>query len=52
MNHTHFVFVDDGSDGQSGKEIKFRADLESYIAKSVGMLTDTKGSKLWRYSFK
>lgn len=30
-NHTHFVLVDDGSEGQFGKEIKFRAKLENEL---------------------
>ncbi len=32
-NHTHFIFVDDGSEGQFGKEIKFRARLEHELRK-------------------
>ncbi|XP_005091977.2 transient receptor potential cation channel subfamily M member-like 2 [Aplysia californica] len=32
-NHTHFLLVDNGTDGQYGAEIKFRSELESYISK-------------------
>ncbi len=32
-NHTHFIFVDDGSEGQFGKEIEFRAHLEAELRK-------------------
>ena len=30
-NHTHFIFVDDGSEGQYGKEIEFRSKLEDEL---------------------
>ena len=30
-NHTHFILVDDGSEGQFGKEIEFRAHLEAEL---------------------
>lgn len=30
-NHTHFVLVDDGSEGNFGKEIEFRAHLEAEL---------------------
>jgi transient receptor potential cation channel subfamily M protein 2 len=32
-NHTHFILVDDGSEGQFGKEIKFRAKFENELRK-------------------
>ncbi len=32
-NHTHFILVDDGSEGQFGKEIEFRAHLEAELRK-------------------
>jgi hypothetical protein len=32
-NHSHFILVDDGSDGQFGKEIKFRAKFENELRK-------------------
>ena len=32
-NHTHFIFVDDGSEGLFGKEIEFRAHLEAELRK-------------------
>lgn len=34
-NHTHFILVDDGTDGKFGVEIEFRAKLESYISSIV-----------------
>ena len=30
-NHTHFILVDDGSQGNFGKEIEFRAHLEAEL---------------------
>ena len=43
-NHTHFLLVDDGTDGKYGTEIKFRTALESYISK-VGTtgVSETQG---------
>ena len=32
-NHTHFIFVDDGSCGIDGKEIEFRSKLENELRK-------------------
>ncbi len=32
-NHTHFILVDDGSEGAFGKEIGFRAHLEAELRK-------------------
>jgi hypothetical protein len=32
-NHTHFILVDDGSEGFFGKEIEFRAHLEAELRK-------------------
>ena len=32
-NHTHFIFVDDGSQGMFGKEMVFRAHLEAELRK-------------------
>lgn len=32
-NHTHFILVDDGSEGQFGKEIEFRAHFEAELRK-------------------
>jgi transient receptor potential cation channel subfamily M protein 2 len=34
-NHTHFILVDNGSEGIYGVEIEFRARLESYISEMV-----------------
>jgi hypothetical protein len=34
-NHTHFILVDDGSCGMFGKEIEFRAKLESELRKDI-----------------
>lgn len=31
-NHTHFILVDDGTEGKYGGEIEFRTDLERYIS--------------------
>ncbi len=36
-NHTHFIFVDDGSEGQFGKEIEFRAHLEAELRKGKSL---------------
>ena len=33
-NHSHFIFVDDGSEGQFGREIDFRSKLENLICKN------------------
>ncbi len=30
-NHNHFIFVDDGSENEFGKEIKVRTTLESVL---------------------
>ncbi|XP_076821164.1 transient receptor potential cation channel subfamily M member-like 2 [Clavelina lepadiformis] len=35
-NHSHFILVDDGSEGEFGREIKHRAMLESYVAQHSG----------------
>lgn len=32
-NHTHFILVDDGSNGRFGVEIEFRAHLEAELRK-------------------
>lgn len=40
-NHNHFILVDDGSIGQFGKEIDFRAKLETELRKGK----DWKDSK-------
>ncbi|XP_076459392.1 transient receptor potential cation channel subfamily M member-like 2 [Babylonia areolata] len=34
-NHTHFLLVDDGSEGHFGVEIEFRSRLQSYISQKV-----------------
>ncbi|KAK7112164.1 hypothetical protein V1264_011657 [Littorina saxatilis] len=34
-NHTHFLLVDNGTEGKFGTEIEFRTSLESYISKIV-----------------
>lgn len=34
-NHTHFLLVDDGTEGIFGGEIEFRSHLESYISEKV-----------------
>jgi hypothetical protein len=36
-NHTHFILVDDGSEGQFGKEIEFRALLEAELRKGKSL---------------
>ena len=30
-NHSHFILVDDGTENEYGKEIKFRAAFEAYL---------------------
>jgi len=32
-NHTHFIFVDNGTHNKFGTEIRLRADLESHVSK-------------------
>ena len=34
-NHTHFLMVDDGTEGKFGGEIEFRARLERYVSEKV-----------------
>ena len=34
-NHTHFLLVDDGTEGKYGVEIEFRSKLEKYISEEV-----------------
>ncbi|XP_013384358.1 transient receptor potential cation channel subfamily M member 2 isoform X1 [Lingula anatina] len=34
-NHTHYIFVDDGTENKYGAEIKLRAKLEQYISEKV-----------------
>lgn len=34
-NHTHFILVDDGSEGKFGGEIEFRTTFERYISEKV-----------------
>jgi hypothetical protein len=36
-NHTHFILVDDGSEGLFGKEIKFRAKFENELRKGKSL---------------
>lgn len=36
-NHTHFILVDDGSEGLFGKEIEFRAHLEAELRKGKSL---------------
>ena len=36
-NHTHFILVDDGTEGQFGKEIEFRALLEAELRKGKSL---------------
>lgn len=36
-NHTHFILVDDGTEGQFGKEIEFRAQLEAELQKGKSL---------------
>ena len=31
-NHTHFILVDDGTEGKYGGEIEFRTELERHIS--------------------
>ncbi len=40
-NHTHFILVDDGKNGEFGAEIDFRANLENEL---------NKGKKLQNYT--
>ena len=37
-NHTHFILVDGGSEGQFGKEIQFRAEFEKYLSAKMKMV--------------
>ena len=36
-NHSHFILVDDGSEGQFGREIEFRSKLEAELRKGKPM---------------
>jgi transient receptor potential cation channel subfamily M member 2 len=36
-NHTHFILVDDGTEGQFGGEIQFRAQLEAELRKGKSL---------------
>ena len=36
-NHTHFILVDDGSEGQFGKEITFRAKFENELRRGKSL---------------
>jgi hypothetical protein len=36
-NHSHFILVDDGSEGQFAKEIEFRSELEAELRKGRPM---------------
>ena len=33
-NHSHFLLVDDGTEGKYGGEIDFRLSLQKYLAKT------------------
>ena len=37
-NHSHFILVDDGSEGRFGKEIEFRSKLEAELRKGKFIL--------------
>lgn len=34
-NHTHFILVDDGTEGKFGGEIEFRTLFERYVSEKV-----------------
>ncbi|XP_053387178.1 transient receptor potential cation channel subfamily M member 2-like isoform X2 [Mercenaria mercenaria] len=34
-NHTHFMLVDDGTEGKFGREIEFRSTFERYVSEKV-----------------
>lgn len=36
--HTHFLLVDDGTRGKYGAEIRFRAEVEANLAKTLGAI--------------
>ena len=44
-NHTHFIFVDNGTDMKFGAEISFRASLEKYISESMKTGVDREYSE-------
>ncbi|GFO31372.1 transient receptor potential cation channel subfamily m member 2 [Plakobranchus ocellatus] len=44
-NHTHFLLVDIGQEGQSGMELNFRSDLEYYIS-AVGTTGVAQGQTI------
>ena len=46
-NHTHFILVDDGSEGKFGREIDLRTSLERGISQKAALKTskDTEESK-------
>ena len=37
-NHSHFILVDNGTEGQFGKEIAFRAAFEQFMSKKMKMV--------------
>ena len=44
-NHSHFLLVDDGTEGEYGGEIKFRARLQNCLAnKEISKSNYLKGS--------
>lgn len=47
-NHNHFIFVDDGSQNEFGKEIEFRAQLENELRKGRS-LTYYQGQSTRKY---
>lgn len=49
-NHTHFILVDDGSEGKFGKEIKFRAQLEAELRKGKPLKHYENNLKKRQYS--
>lgn len=53
-NHTHFILVDDGSNGRFGVEIEFRAHLEAELRKGKSLKyyesKQNTTKKLHRYS--
>ena len=47
-NHSHFILVDDGSEGQYGKEIQFRNELEVELCRgrNIGYYKEKTKSKI------
>ena len=51
-HHSHFILVDDGSEGKFGKEIELRAKLEKHIGELLLYVTFNSGKDCTAVSHK